>query len=375
MKNRPLYIYTITYDKIMTSFFSGLRRTNKVYPNTNSFLNDHTLFIRNRTPAGINLNNPVTTNIPGSTNVRPGFNINNSFVSNANINSMLRNNDITNIRQTFPSINNNQMNGLRNLRRADNIPDSTFHTLQTRKANVKRSNPETAVRDRSGVENALANNPRLANYLRGAGYVTLFGAGVYLIINVADLVGSIVEALNRTGGSWYFRGNNGAEGFDNIQACVLRYRSCGMPFADIQNDVCVLDPHDPNIVDPLMTIEEARTFCTGYNREREGTVCRGSDTNADPDSFQYLDISLLPTNQTIQCVEPYDFGDLIADLGLESLLGENGVLTASFDSSQSVTDNFFTIIIVIGGLLLLALIIFIIFKIIMYKKAAEVITT
>lgn len=76
------------------------------------------------------------------------------------------------------------------------------------------------------------------------------------------MVGSIVEAINRTGGSWYYRGHNGAANFDNITACVLRYRSCGMKFEDIEESLCVLDPLDPNNVDPLMSIEEARVFAT-----------------------------------------------------------------------------------------------------------------
>lgn len=345
----------------MTSFFSGLRRTNKVYPTSNAFLNDHTQFLRNQIPNGFNLNNPTSVSIPGG--VVPGYNINNSFVTNANVNAVLRNNDIIGMRQIFPEASNNQINGLNNLRRADNIPDSALHSLQTRKGNIKRSFPETAVRDRAGVENALTQNPRLGDYLRGAGYVTLFGVGVYLIINVADLVGSIVEALNRTGGSWYYRGNNGGDNFNNIEKCILRYRSCGMSLSDIQEFLCVLDPHDTNNVDPLMSIDEARTFCNGFNIEIEKSVCRGSDTNANPESLQYLDISQLDPNQTIQCVEPYDFGDLIGDLGLDWLLGDNGVITASSNSITSMSDNFFIILLVIGGILLLLFIGFIIFKV------------
>ncbi|AAM60760.1 ODV-E56 [Choristoneura occidentalis granulovirus] len=352
----------------MASFFTGLRRTNKVYPNTNSFLSDHALFIRNQTPVGFNLNNPTTMGIAGG-NVTPGYNINGTFVSNANVNSVLRNNDVVGMRQIFPEASNNQMNGLTNLRRADNIPDSTIHSLKTRKNNVKQSHPETVVRDRAGVENALAQNPRLGDYLRGAGYVTLFGVGVYLVINVADLVGSIVDAINRTGGSWYFRGNNGADNFNNIQSCILRYRTCGVPFTDIQDSVCVLDPHDATNVDPLMTLEEASDFCNNYNHATEQSVCRGSDPNANPTSLQYLDISLLASNQTIECIEPYDFGDLIGDLGLDWLLGDNGIVTASSNSLLSVSDNFLTIILVIGGILVLLFIGFIIYKVTITKRS------
>ncbi|AAB39099.1 ORF18 ODV-E56 [Cydia pomonella granulovirus] len=345
------------------SFFRGLRRTNKVYNDPSGFITDHAQLIRNQTPAGFNLNNPTTMGLANGTYV-PGYNINGAFISNTNVNTVLRNNDVVGMRQLFPDASNNQMNGLTNLRRADNIPDATLHGLQTRKNGVKTSHPETAVRDRVGVENALAQNPRLADYLRGAGYVTLFGVSVYLVINVADLVSSIVEALNRTGGSWYYRGNNGGDNFSNIDACVLRYRSCGMSLADIDEFVCELDPHDPNNVDPLLSFDEARNFCNGYSLAAEGSVCRGSDTNADPSTLQYLDISELEPNQTVQCVEPYDFGDLIGDLGLDWLLGENGFVTASSNSLTSVSNNFTTILLVIGGILLLTFIGFVIFKVV-----------
>nr|AGS18779.1 ODV-E56 [Pieris rapae granulovirus] len=351
----------------MASLFSGLRRTNKVYPNVNSFAIDHSTFIRNKSPPGFNLNNPSTLTGPNG-QVIPGYTINNRFVSNADVNSVLRNNDVLGMRDIFPNVTNNQMNGLTNLRRADNIPDSSLNSLQTKKNNVKKSFPETTVRDRDGVEYVLKKNPRLSTYLKSAGYVTLVGAGVYLIINVADLVGSIVDAINRTGGSWYYRGHNGADNFDNITACVLRYRSCGMKFEDIEESLCVLDPHDPNNVDPLMSIEEARVFCNGYSYVREKSVCRGSDTKADPTSLQYLDISNLATNQTIQCVEPYDFGDLIGDLGLDWLLGDDSVFAASSNSIGSFSNNFFTILLLIGGVILLVFIGFIVYKVVTTKR-------
>ncbi|AAQ21614.1 odv-e56 [Cryptophlebia leucotreta granulovirus] len=349
------------------SFFRGLRRTNKVYNEPSSFINDHTLLIRNQTPSGFNLNNPTSIRLPDGT-YAPGYNINGQFISNSNVNTTLRNNDVISMRNLFPDASNNQMNGLTNLRRADNIPDATLHSLNTRKTSIKDSHPETRVKNREGVENALSQNPRLADYLRGAGYTTLFGVSVYLVINVADLVGSIVEALNRTGGSWYYRGNNGGDNLNNIQACILRYRSCGMSFADISNFVCELDPHDPNNVDPLMNFNQARDFCNGYNFENEGSVCRGSDTNADPLSLQYLDISELEPNQTIQCVEPYDFGDLIGDLGLEWLLGDNGLITTSSNSLTSISDNFLTIVLVIGAVIFLIFIGYIIFKLVNKKN-------
>lgn len=301
----------------------------------------------------------------------PGYNVNGSFVSNVNVNSVMRNNDVVGIRQLFPDVNNNQLSGLTNLRRADNIPDSTLHAVKTRQTNVKLSHPETAVRNPAGVENALNRNPRLGEYLRGAGNVILIGAGVYLIINVADLVGSIVDSINRTGGSWYYRGNNGGDNLNNIERCVLRYRSCGMPFEAIENDICVLDPHDATNVDPLMSYSDAISFCDGFDQEREQTVCRGSNTNADPDSLQYLDISELAPNQTIECIEPYDFGDLIGDLNLDWLLGEDSAIASSSNSSTSLSDNFVTILLVIGGALILLFIGYITIKLLMQRRGDE----
>ncbi|AIS92016.1 ODV-E56 [Erinnyis ello granulovirus] len=347
----------------MASFFSRLRRTNKVYPSTDSFLIDHNLLINNQTPSGFNLNTPSTLSMSNG-NVIPGYNINGVFVSNSNVNAVLRNNDVVGMRSLFTGVNNSQINGLTNLRRADNIPDATIHGLQTRKTNIKQAHPELMVRDRTGVENALTQNPRLGDYLRGAGAITLVGVGVYLIVNVADLVGSIVDALNRTGGSWYFRGNNGADNFANIQGCVLQYRTCGLPLSDIQDFVCVLDPLDPTNVDPLMSFETARNFCNNYNIEVEKSVCRGSDTTADPESLQYVDISLLDPNQTIQCIEPYDFGDLVADLGLDWLLGDEGIITSSSNSLTSVSDNIVTILLIVGGLVLFVFVGYIVFKIV-----------
>ncbi|UXX41821.1 pif-5 [Psilogramma increta granulovirus] len=347
----------------MTSFFSGLRRTNTVYPNANSFYIDHSLLINNRAPSGFNLNSPATISLPNG-NVIPGYNINGAFVSNANVNAILRNNDVVGMRRLFTGVTNTQMSGLTNLRRVDNIPDSAIHTLQTRKTNVRQSHPELNVRDRTGVENALRQNPRLSEYLRGAGAITLIGVGVYLVINVADLVGSIVEALNRTGGSWYFRGHNGADNFTNIQSCILQYRTCGLPLSDIQQFVCQLDPLDLNNVDPLMSFDTARTFCNNYNAQIEQSVCRGSDTTANPESLQYLDISSLDPNQTIQCIEPYDLADLIADLGLDWLLGDDGLINSSSNSFNSLSDNIITILLVVGGIFVLVFIGFVVFKIV-----------
>ncbi|AGQ20274.1 odv-e56 [Clostera anastomosis granulovirus A] len=354
----------------MSSFFTGLRRTNKVYPNTNSFVSDHARLIQGQTPAGFNLNGPTGMGLAGG-DVIPGYNINGSFVSNATVNSILRNNDVTNMRILFPDATNNQMSGLRNMRRADNVPDATIHGLQTRKDNVRFSHPETAVRNRVGVENALAQNPRLGEYLRGLGYVTLVGVGVYLVVNVADLVGSIVEALNRTGGSWYSRGNNGADSFDRIESCVLRYRTCGVSLIDIQDSLCELDEFDATNVDPLMSLADATRLCDGYSLVNEHSVCRGSDTNADPTSPQYLDISELDPNQTIQCVEPYDLADLIADLKLDWLLGEEGLFRGSSNSLNSLLSNILNVLLVVGVVLLMCLVGYVVFKMVVGRATAS----
>lgn len=295
-------------------------------------------------------------------NVIPGYNIDGTFVPTSNLNSILRNNDVINMRNVFPNLSNSQTTGLNNMRRLNNIPDATIHNVQIRKENVKRTHPDLSVRDREGVERALARNPRLTEHLKDLGYITLTGVGVYLIINVADLVGSVMDALNRTGGSWYYRGRNAADAVEDIDGCVLRYRSCGVRFADIQNSVCILDPLDSTNVDPLLGFQDARSLCNGYNYEVERSVCRGSDTNADPNSPQYLDISTLPTNHTIQCLEPYDLGDLVADLGLDWLLGDEGVFTASSNSFRSVSDNFLIILVVIGGVVLLVFIGFVVLR-------------
>lgn len=248
------------------------------------------------------------------------------------------------------------------MRRADNIPDSALHALETKKNAVRNTFPETATRSREGVQNALNRNPRLATHLKNLGYITLIGVGVYLIINVADLVSSIVEALNRTGGSWYYRGNNGADNFENIERCVLQFRSCGMNLDQIRGELCVLDPFDANRVDPVLSLTDARQLCNGYNMQREQTVCRASDANADTSSPQYYDISDFEVNHTIQCVEPYDLADLIADLGLDHLLGEDGLLGALSNSTTSFSNNFMTILFVVGGIVLLLFIGFVILK-------------
>ncbi|AAS82723.1 ORF15 [Agrotis segetum granulovirus] len=350
------------------SFFRGLRRTNKTYPNVNSFISDHNNLIANVTPSGFNLGPPSGLTL-GPNRVQPGYNINNTFVPNSDINRIMRTNNPTGMRTLFPNANNSQINGLSRLRAADNIPDAQIYGLQQRKNSVKNSHPDLATRDPTQIEAALNNNPRLSTYLKGLGTVALVGAGVYLIIQGGNLVASIVAALNRTGGSYYFRGNNGAESFNNIESCILRHRTCGVLLEDIQPYLCQFDPLDLANQDPILPPDQAREICVGYNREREQTVCRASDSNAHPDSPAYFDISDLDVNQTIQCLEPYDFADLVADLGLDGLLGENGLISNMSNSLNSISENFMTILFVIGGIVLLLFIGFMIFRVSMSKKS------
>lgn len=352
-----------------SSFYRGLRRTNRVYNAPSNFIADHTQLIKNNIPSGFGfLDNPTTISGPNNTHI-PGYGTNaNNFTSNSTVNRVMRNNDIPGMQQIFPSANTNQLQTLGNLRQLDNIPDATLNSLTTKKNAVRANNPETATRTRNGVQGVLDRHPRLNQYLKTAGIVGISGATIYLVVNIADMVGSIVEAMNRTGGSWWYRGNNGATSFDTIEACVLRSRSCGMPFADIEEHVCS-DPHDPSWRDPYLTAEQLTTVCQNYNLAVEGTVCRASDPYAPVDSLAYYDVSELGVSQIIQCVEPYDMADLIADLGLDNLLGDNGILTNSSASSQSVSDNFLTILLIVGGVIVLLFVMFVVIKILNRPKS------
>ncbi|ABQ51956.1 odv-e56 [Spodoptera litura granulovirus] len=346
------------------SFFRNLRRTDKIYPNNNAFVTDFYTYVNPTIPSGFNFGNPTTTNI-GSNRFVPSYDINGNVVTNSNMNTIFRNNDVSGLRNVFPNTNNNQINGLGGLRRADNIPDATVNSLEMRKNSVRNSHPETATRSREGVEQALNRNPRLYDYFKSAVGLTMAGAFIYFTINAADLIGSIVNAMNRTGGSWLLSGNNGADNMNNIEKCVLRYRSCGVALADYIEEACY-DPHDNSYLDPLLTISEAQIICQGYNQNAEGTVCRASNSNANPDSPQYYDPSDLAVSQAIFCVEPYDLADLIADLGLDGLLGENGLLTNSSNSfnksSGSLSENLMTLLYVIGAVVLLVFIGYVIIK-------------
>ncbi|AQQ80282.1 PIF-5 [Betabaculovirus altermyunipunctae] len=345
----------------MSNFYRGLRRTNRVYNSPSGFIADHASLIRNDIPSGFNLlQNP--TNVPTSNNMYlPGYGDPTNFTSNSTVNRVMRNNDVPAMKQMFPGATDSQINTLGNLRQIDNVPDATLNSLSTRQDAVRNNNPETATRSREGVQQALDKNPRLTQYLKTAGVVGITGATIYLVVNVADMVGSIVDAMNRTGGSWWYRGNNGANSFDTIEGCILRGRSCGMNFQQIAEFVCV-DPHNPGWRDPILTDQELLTVCEGHNTIAEQTVCRASDPYAPIDSRAYYDVSLLNTNEIIQCVEPYDLADLIGDLGLDGLLGDNGLLTNSSKGLNSLSDNFFTILIVVGGVVLLLFIMYVVIK-------------
>ncbi|AKR17488.1 ODV-E56 [Mocis latipes granulovirus] len=352
----------------MSSFYRGLRRTNRVYNTPNGFITDHTQLIKNNIPSGFNfLDNPTTINGPNNT-FTPGYGTNaNNFTSNTTVNRVMRNNDIAGMQQIFPNATPDQLSSLGNLRQIDNVPDATLNSLAVKKKSVRANNPETATRTREGVDAALKKNPRLADHLMTAGKLGIAGATIYLVVNVADLIGSVVEAMNRTGGSWWYRGNNGANSFGTIEKCVLRARSCGMAWSDIMDEVCT-DPHIPNWRDPYLTDEEIATVCNNYNKEAEGTVCRASDPYADYGTLAYYDVSELGVNEIIQCIEPYDMADLIADLGLDGLLGPNGLFNQSSNSSMSVSNNLLTILLVVGGIILLVFVMFVVIKIINRPK-------
>ncbi|ABY65732.1 occlusion-derived virus envelope protein 56 [Orgyia leucostigma nucleopolyhedrovirus] len=356
-----VYLFFITYkcEEHNMSFFTSLRRVNKIYPNPNQFTNIDNINVITSTPPGFNnvLNAPTTVNL-GNNRYMPGYNVgNNQFISTADINRVMRNNDVTGMRSIFTNANNNQLNSLGELRRVDNIPDANLHSAAVRKSAVKQNFPETATRTPQGVQTALNQNPNLNSHLsnlKTAGVAVLLGSGAYLIFSAATLIQDIIAALNRVGGSYYIRGRNGGGEYD---ACLLAHRTCRID-----------NPSDPDInyctFDPLLfdNTSALQQICTGYNYDVEQTVCRASDPNADPNSPQYVDISDLGTGQTITCIEPYDFADLIGDLGLDGLLGDDGILTQSSNVSKSGSDKLFTIIIVLGGLLLIFVIGFFMFK-------------
>ncbi|AOT85479.1 odv-e56/pif-5 [Cyclophragma undans nucleopolyhedrovirus] len=338
------------------SFFSNLRRVNKVYPNSADFIADNARLLTT-TPVGFTnvLRAPSVRNI-GANRYVPGYNLsNNRFVSTADINRITRNNDVPNMRNVFTGISDPQVNALGQLRRADNVPDFNYHTKRTRSNATRQNFPETSTRTPNGVDQALQQNPRLNSRLidmKRAGIGVALAGGGYLLFTSASLIQDIINALNNTGGSYYVRGSDGG---NNVDACLLLQRTCRQDPNMNQSEVeiCQMDPLIPNNPDQLQRI------CQGYNYQTEGSVCRASDPNADPDSHQYVDISDLPAAQTLMCIEPYDLADLIGDLGLDWLLGEEGLVGKM---SNSISEKLIPIIILIGAVLLIGVVCFFIFR-------------
>ncbi|ACI28711.1 agip9 [Agrotis ipsilon multiple nucleopolyhedrovirus] len=341
----------------MSSFFRPLRNINKSYLTPTSFIADaNTVF--NAAPTGFRnaLNNPVTVPI-GNGRYRPGYNLpNNDFIPTSQLNTVMRNNDTTGMRRIFGNNpTNNDYTAMNRLRGADNVPDANMHSKQLKRNAVKDNFPDTRTRTPDGVENTLNKNPRLKSALetmKTGGIVTLIGVGVYFTFSAATLIQDIIEAINRTGGSYHTTGMNGG---DQVEVCLLRHRTCRMPEIDGTVTVCDVDPLLPNG-------PELQNICQGFNYEAEQSVCRASDPNADEQSPQYVDISTLSADQMITCIEPYDFGDLIADLGLDNLLGEEGLITKSSNKSKSISDSLLPAILMIGAIILIVLIGWFIFK-------------
>ena len=337
--------------------FRPLRLVNRTYPNATAFTSANNAVV-SASPTGFRnvFNNPTTVNI-GNNQVRPGYNLgNNNFISTAELNTIMRNNDSTGMRRVFGnSPTNNDYAGLNQIRRSDNIPDANMHSKQLRRDAVKNNNPSTRTRTEEGIQNSLNQNPNLNNALQGlknAGVAALLGVGVYLTFQAVSLIQDIREALARTGGSYHASGFDGGE---DIDVCLLRHRTCVLPVLDGSVNVCVNDPL-------LSNISELNAICNGFNYDNEGTVCRASDPNTNENSPQYVDISELGVNQMIYCIEPYDFGDLIADLGLDGLLGENGVFAKSSNKSKSLSDSLLPAIIMIGAIIIIVLIGYFFFK-------------
>ncbi|QEI03417.1 ODV-E56 [Spodoptera cosmioides nucleopolyhedrovirus] len=340
--------------------YRALRNVNRTYPSNNPglFATQNASVINNSPPGFRNvLENPRTIDI-GNNQLRPGYNLpNNQMISTAEMNSIMRNNDSAGMRRVFGNnISNNDYNGLTQLRRADNVPDANMHSRQLRRDAVKNNNPSTRTRTEAGIENSLNQNPNLNNHLQGlknAGAAVLLGAGAYLVFQYASLIQDIREALRRTGGSYH---TTGISGGDELHTCLLMHRTCLKP--DLVDSNVIVCQNDPLIADS----SELNRICQGFDYEEEGTVCRASNPNAYEFSPQYVDISDLSVDQMIHCIEPYDFGDLIADLGLDGLLGENGLFTKSSNKSKSVSDSLLPAILMIGAIILIVVIGYFIFR-------------
>jgi hypothetical protein len=343
----------------MANIFRPLRRVNRTYTpnNINSFYTEN-LNIVNSSPGGFRsvLNNPRNIDV-GSNRVVAGYNVgNNNFVSTADMNRIMRNNDPTDMRRVFGNnISNNDTTGLTRMRQSENIPDARLHSTQLKKDAVKSSNPSTITNTPEGVQNVLNNNPRLSNHLQNLktiAYTGLVGVGVYLTFSAATLVQDIIAAINRTGGSYYVVGENAG---DAATMCLLRHRTCRAGHIGADVEECVRDPL-------IQDANELNAICANFDYDAEGSVCRRSDPNADVNSYQYVDISELTPDQTLICIEPYNLGDLIGDLGLDHLLGEEGLINKSSNKSKSISDSLLPALLMIGAIILIVLIGYFIFK-------------
>lgn len=332
--------------------FRRLRPSDRVF-STAANATSNASSLRGTFPAFDNVfNHPSSTSLGGG-RYRPSFNSPGNPSVNR-INRAMRTNNAGDMRSIFNATDAN-IDSVGALRRSQNVPDARISAVQTRQSALRDSHPSLNTRSRDGVERALNNNPRFRDYLVGAGVITMTGVGVVLVLRGVDLINEIIEALNRTGGSHFHRGLDGG---DRLESCVLRFRTCGIDPSEIPSEeVC------QNFLDPLIDDEvELRAICSGYNLEREGTVCRASDAAADVDSPQYVDLSDLAVDQTITCIEPYSLGDLIGDLGLDWLLGEDSALGKSSNKSSSASENLFNIILILGVIIVAGVLIYFIFR-------------
>jgi hypothetical protein len=284
----------------------------------------------------------------------PTYIINGRNFDVGQVNAALRNNDITKIREIFntaPLDLPQQINVLRGPR----MPDPYVFNLKTRQVNINYARPELNTRSYAGVQSAMNSHPRLLQYLKGLGVATLVGVGVMLVLRGIDVISDILEAMSRTGGSYLFDTDTN----NVLQGCILRFRSCGMDIQSIDQGLFCQGFDDPLITD----IGDLTQMCVGYNYDVEQTVCRYSDPYADPESPQWLDISLLHPDQMIACVEPYTFGDLLEDLGLGSLLGPDSKMK---NLSGKLSEGFKWILQIVIWVVIIIVVIVVIYMLIRF---------
>ncbi|ABC74890.1 occlusion derived virus envelope protein 56 [Neodiprion abietis nucleopolyhedrovirus] len=309
--------------------FSGLRKTNKIYSTAADVIVDNTAKV-----VGTFSTFDSVFSLSSAKTINKGFVTNYStyvgLVDTFSVNKVLRQADEVNIKALF-NATDTDLSGLSVLRTASGIPDNTLYIAELKRLNLKTLNPSLDVKTYNGVSQALTKNPKLSTYLKSLGYTTLAVGTVVLILTGVDLVQDIIDALNRTGGSFYSVGSG-----DEVETCYLKYRSCGVDQTTIDTSLYCANFLDPIYGDDVETLE---TICDGYDIDTEISVCRQSDPYADPDSEQWVDISDLAENQTLSCVEPYTFSDLISDLGLDWLIGEDSIWSGSTTSgSDSISS-------------------------------------